>query len=229
MTRYPPNELVDHRSDPHAREVLSDWCEDRGWRPTKLGVAIDADADDDAAADDDDDAAADDDDDDDAADAAAADDADDDDDAAAAAADADDADDDDDDADDAADDDADDDADDIQGINKWLREEMDMRDGLKIIRLPGGYYGRSVTRVGWVRRVGGDEYLLLPGSRSIWRTGGERTTLDRLASHGPGDNHQMTAPQVGEEEINRLLTRRALPADEHVWAPHCPKPKDWDR
>jgi hypothetical protein len=102
-----------------------------------------------------------------------------------------------------------------------------MTDGLKILKLPGGYYGRSVTRVGWIRRIGGDEWVLLPGARSLWRTGGDLTSLDRIASHGPTRNHRLTDPQAGQEELHRLLIRRCLPADEAVWQQHCPRPKDW--
>jgi hypothetical protein len=50
------NELTDNRGDPASRMVLEDYERERGWRPTRLGVALsNADADADADADDDDD------------------------------------------------------------------------------------------------------------------------------------------------------------------------------
>lgn len=100
-----------------------------------------------------------------------------------------------------------------------------MRDGIKIIQLPGRY-GYSVTRVGWLRRVSGDEWVLLAGAISLGRTSGERT-VDELASDGPGKDHKLWPPSKGAEEIHRLVIRRSLVADEKAWAKHCPRPKDW--
>jgi hypothetical protein len=100
-----------------------------------------------------------------------------------------------------------------------------MRNGLKIIQVPGRY-GWSVTRICWMRRISGDEYETLPGSRTIVRTGNQRT-LASLASDGPKTDHTLSDPDGGTEEIHRLLIRRSLPANEKVWAKHCPRPKNW--
>lgn len=102
-----------------------------------------------------------------------------------------------------------------------------MRDALVILKLPGGYYGRSVTRVGYLRRIGGDEWELLPGARTLYRTGGDLTPLDRLASHGPTMNHRLTDPQVGVEWVSRTLIRRLFPCNLEVWTKHIERPADW--
>ena len=113
----------------------------------------------------------------------------------------------------------------VVALSTLLLGEIDMHDGLKLIQLPGRY-GYSVTRVGWMRRVGGDEWELLPGAVSIGRTSGQRT-IDQVAIDGPGKDHQLWPPSKGVEEIHRLVIRRSMPADEKAWAKHCPKPKDW--
>jgi hypothetical protein len=77
-----------------------------------------------------------------------------------------------------------------------------------------------------MRRISGDEYETLPGSRTIVRTGNQRT-LASLASDGPKTDHTLSDPDGGTEEIHRLLIRRSLPANEKVWAKHCPRPKNW--
>lgn len=101
-----------------------------------------------------------------------------------------------------------------------------MRNGLKIIQVPGGYGYWAVTRIGWLRRVSGDEWVLLPGARSIIRTQGARN-LDSLASDGPKKDHTLSDASVGPEEVHRLIIRRALPADEKTWAKLCPRPDGW--
>jgi hypothetical protein len=112
----------------------------------------------------------------------------------------------------------------INQLTKALAEDPDMRNGLKIIQVPG-MYSWAVTRVGWLRRVIGDEWELI-GARSIIRTGAART-LDSLAAHGPKDDHRLTPTSEAPEEINRLLIRRSLRADVKVWAQDCPRPSGW--
>jgi len=110
-------------------------------------------------------------------------------------------------------------------ITNLLTGAIDMTNGLKIIQVPGRW-GYSVARVGWLRRVSGDEYVLLPGARTIMRTGTPRT-IDSLASDGPGNDHILTAPSKATEEVHRLVIRRSVRADEQTWAAHCPRPEDW--
>lgn len=102
-----------------------------------------------------------------------------------------------------------------------------MRDGLKVIQLTGAYYGYAVTFVGWVRRVAGDEYELCAGARmALRKSSSEPATLDRLANEGK-KHYTLADATLGPEEINRLLVRRCIPADEKVWAKDCPCPADW--
>lgn len=102
-----------------------------------------------------------------------------------------------------------------------------MKDGLTLIQIPGRY-GYSVTRIGWLRRVSGDEWELMPGARSIVRTGSWRT-LDSLASDGPKQDHRLTEPSKLAESVHRLLIRRALYASTEAWAKECPQPEGWGR
>ena len=203
-------------ANPQARAVTEDALLESGRSLSWLGwvltrpadAAADADADDAAAADADA-ADADDDDADDADDAAAADDDADADDAA-------------DDADDAAADDAA--ADDAarRNINRILRG-AEMREGLVLLQLPGRYW--AVTRIGWARRVEGDEWELL-GARTIVRTG-QAEPLDKLASRGIGTTHRLNDASEAPELFHRLLVRRCLVANEKAWAKNCPRPADW--
>jgi hypothetical protein len=230
------NHLYDNRCDPDVRAVLEDWERSRYRTSTiaRLGFALafmdadDADAVGDVAADAvaaaagaSADAAADDADGDGGADAAA-DDADDGDDAAA------------DDADggdgaDAADDVADDDVVDIRAINSRFSEEPDMSPGLKIVQIAITYY-RAITFVGWLKRVSGDEYVLV-SPRIITRKSGQEWSwngMRELAANGPGKKYQLSDKDDADpEELHRLMIKRSIPADEKVWEKHCPKPADW--
>jgi hypothetical protein len=101
-----------------------------------------------------------------------------------------------------------------------------MQDGLKIITLAGGYYGRSIVRIGWLRRITGDEYVLVYPA-TVLRTGNaDYGALDRIAVKGPGDTHKLTDLSDGVEEIHRLLVRRSIPCNAKAWANYCPKPKE---
>jgi hypothetical protein len=101
-----------------------------------------------------------------------------------------------------------------------------MRDGLKIIVLPGSRY-YNVVRIGWLRRVSGDEYELV-NARTVVRTASyEAGGLARLASHGIEKRYKLSTADEGVEEIHRLVIRRSMPATEKSWAKDCPKPKGW--
>jgi hypothetical protein len=100
-----------------------------------------------------------------------------------------------------------------------------MNDGLKVIQVPGRY-GYSATLVGWLRRVGGDEWELLPGARVVGRVGAG-IGLGGIAAKGPTSDYRLFDPSETVEHIHRLVIRRALACNEKVWAKHCPKPKGW--
>lgn len=103
-----------------------------------------------------------------------------------------------------------------------------MIKGLKILQFAGGYYGRSVTVVGWLKPIGGDEYLLVNGCTIIRNGQWELGAIGRIAKEGPGDTHRCSAPSTSDEEVHRLLVRRSWQADEQVWSVACPKPAGWD-
>lgn len=98
-----------------------------------------------------------------------------------------------------------------------------MREGLVLVVLPGRYW--SVTRVGWARRVAGDEWELL-SAVTVTRTGAP-VALDALASGGLPPTHTATKPSEASELLHRLTVRRVFVANEMAWAAHCPRPKEW--
>ena len=103
-----------------------------------------------------------------------------------------------------------------------------MRDGLVLVQFPGGYY-RNVTRVGWLRRVEGDEFELF-GAVTVWRESGsfDPAGLEKLAAGGLGKGYRASEPSPVAELAHRLTVRRVLRADEKAWARTCPKPKGWE-
>ena len=103
-----------------------------------------------------------------------------------------------------------------------------MRQGLTILQVTGGYYGRAVTLVGWVRRVRGDEFEMLPGHVTVWRSSGQfaKNGLDTLAAEGPGKDYETSKPALVVEQLHRLLVRRPKPCVEAAWK-LVPRPKDW--
>ena len=222
----PPSPLMRQGwGDPESRSVILDWYEQQGADAARtmrafwfIYAAADA-ADADAA---------------DAADADAADAADADADAADAAdadADAADAADADADAADAADADAAADAAAAaDAIKRSQPLEVDMTPGLKIIQISITNY-RAITFVGWLRRLYGDEFELLPGARIITKKPGlawDWNGIDNLAAGGLGKDYQVTPPMKMREELHRLGNiRRSKPANEESWRPHVPRPADW--
>ncbi len=203
-------------SDPVFRSVLEDQDLASGHRPTKWGIALELIA---VAADDGDAVAV-------AVAAAVAADAGDAATAVVAGADAADAV-----ADDVVVDDAADAACDAKSINQnliLLLTGEDMRTGLTVLQVTGAYYGYAVTLVGWMRRVGGDEYELMPGHVTVLRKGERHPNgLDRLAAHGPGDDYSCSEPAEMVEQLHRLLVRRPKPCNEKAWKKIVPRPHGW--
>ena len=221
----PPDALLLRRSEPGPRAVLEDWWRDRGWRgfegrlsrpPRLLVPAAAADADTTATAEAD---AADAD-----ADAADAD--------AAAATDA---------ADTAADADATAEAEadaatdattttDAADAADLLLEEKRMHAGLTVLVSQGTYYG--LIRVGWLRRVEGDEWELV-GARVLVRASGWRTSdgylaLSEAAAQGPGTAWTLLPASAEPEPVWRGHMLRPIVADAEAWAVECPRPPEWE-
>lgn len=105
-----------------------------------------------------------------------------------------------------------------------------MREGLVFMVSPGAW--RILCRVGWLRRVEGDEWELV-NCRSVIRTGGyDSDGLQKLAQcRGEIKNHTLGLISKIAEPIHRLQMIRPLPIpreDWESWEAHCPKPKDWE-
>ena len=90
-----------------------------------------------------------------------------------------------------------------------------MREGLVLIQVPGRYWG--VTRVGYVKRVEGDEWEFR--GVTVIRTGTTRTLAD-LAANGPGGDHDVSAVDALPELLHRFTPRRVLVASEEAWGKH---------
>lgn len=103
-----------------------------------------------------------------------------------------------------------------------------MREGLNVVQVTGAYYGYAVTLVGWLRRVSGDEWEMLPGHVTVMRTGKrDLSGLDKLASGGLANRYRASEPAKQPESIHRLLVRRVKPANEEAWRSVVPRPTDW--
>lgn len=102
-----------------------------------------------------------------------------------------------------------------------------MRNCLMVVQVPGLYY--RVTMIGWVRRIKGDEYDILPGARTIIRNrNASPRTIASLASAGPQDDHTLSTPSDGVEFAHRFGLFRPTPANHEAWIAHCPMPTDWN-
>ena len=103
-----------------------------------------------------------------------------------------------------------------------------MSPGLKIIQIRVSYY-YCVTYVGWVRRVAGDEHVLLPGARLIQRSGSiEWSGLDQIAADGPNKRYKLHPPTREEIELHRLTVLPPRKCNAEAWRKECPCPVDWN-
>ena len=107
-------------------------------------------------------------------------------------------------------------------FSRMLAKEIDMREGLKLIKLPG-YYGP--VRVGWLRRIDGDNYELLAGSVLVIRTSGSRA-LAELAADGPLKDHKLTDKAGTAHDINEFRVWQAIDCGD-AWREFVPQPKEW--
>lgn len=104
-----------------------------------------------------------------------------------------------------------------------------MEPGLHLVQISiTNYY--SIVIVGWLRRIRGDEYELVPGARIITRKPGEPADwngFDDLATKGPGKKYKLHPAMKAAEPLHRLMIRRSKSADEKVWTKDCPRPEGW--
>jgi hypothetical protein len=114
-------------------------------------------------------------------------------------------------------------------LSRSLLEEPNMETGLHLIQISVTHY-RALTIIGWLRRVRGDEYELVPGARIITRKSGESADwngFDDIASKGVGKKYKAHPAMKAPETLHRLIIKRSKPADEKVWAKECPRPEGW--
>jgi hypothetical protein len=120
------------------------------------------------------------------------------------------------------------DCDDVLGFNLFQSVDFDMlHDGIYLLRLRGGWYGRGIPVIGWLRRVGGDWWQLLPGARVVARRDDDMTSIAVLAGSGPTSSHVMRDPSTAVEIVNALGILRIFIADEAAWSKDCPRPAGW--
>jgi hypothetical protein len=114
-----------------------------------------------------------------------------------------------------------DDATEASNHNRYWKG-AEMREGLVLIQVPGRYWG--VTRVGWARRIEGDEWEL-HGATTVVRTGAP-VQLDVLAARGP-DGHRCSPVAEVPELLHRFSPRRVLVANVEAWAKHVGPRPEW--
>ena len=98
-----------------------------------------------------------------------------------------------------------------------------MRNGLYLITTPSGG-SVAVLRVGWLRRVEGDEYELV-NARTPLR--GEYTTTFDQAQNIPPKNWKWTEPLVRPLQLHRFQIRAPVELDEKGYAKLFPRPEGW--
>lgn len=98
-----------------------------------------------------------------------------------------------------------------------------MENGLYVLRLRGGWYGRGISRVGWLRYKIGDWWELLPGACRVRRLNSDMTELGDLAVRGLTPNHFLGKPQPGIQVIHVVNLMHIFPADRSAW-PQLPMP-----
>ena len=100
-----------------------------------------------------------------------------------------------------------------------------MRNGFYLWAQPSG--GVVVLRLGWIRRIGGDEYealhLVTPK-----RGGDYETMLADVAIDGPPKKWAFTRALPRPSPLNRFHILGPVSLDPKQWAKVCPRPDGWD-
>lgn len=99
-----------------------------------------------------------------------------------------------------------------------------VRNGLFVWAQPSG--GMAVLRIGWLRRVAGDEYEAL-SMVTPKRAGDYQTMLADLAIDGPPKAWTFTRPIPGACPVNRFAIQGPVPLNPSQWSKISPRPKDW--
>ena len=100
-----------------------------------------------------------------------------------------------------------------------------MKNGLYLFTQPSG--GVTVIRIGWIKRLEGDEYEVL-NSVTPKRAGDYETMWSDVAIDGPPKKWSFTRPIPGGCPITRWQILGPVPLQESQWTKLCPKPKDWE-
>jgi hypothetical protein len=99
-----------------------------------------------------------------------------------------------------------------------------MKEGLYVWSQPSG--GVVVLRIGWIRRVEGDEYeaqhMVTPK-----RNGDYSVMLADLAIDGPTKKWDYTRPLPRPSPLNRFHIFGPVSLEPSQWSEICPKPKGW--
>ena len=102
-------------------------------------------------------------------------------------------------------------------------KEHDLKNGLRIVSIPGGYY--PYVLVGWLRRVAGDDWEMV-SARVISRFGANQQ-LAVLAEKGPAKDTKLLEASTQPEDFHRLLINRSIRCNPESWAAACPRPLAW--
>lgn len=104
-----------------------------------------------------------------------------------------------------------------------------MREGLMILLTRGTYY-RGLCRMGWLRRIEGDEWEII-GSRVLTRTGNVVPLRELAEGEGKLPGHKLGKPAKTPESVHRLHMVRNIDVpreDWEKWAKDFPMPEGWE-
>lgn len=102
-----------------------------------------------------------------------------------------------------------------------------MKPGLYLYAMPSG--SRVVLRIGWLRRVPGEDADEYESLHDVTPRRGELQTMpfEACVLDGPPSNWKYTRPL--NRPAPRLRAQILMPAelDPELWAEICPEPGDW--
>ncbi len=101
-----------------------------------------------------------------------------------------------------------------------------MEPGLFLVRMRGGWYGRGIPYVAWLRPHRGDWWHMI-GARRIERRNSDLTSVDSLATKGPTKNHVIQPASQAIEVVHVMTSFLRVYRAGDIWIQHCPRPADW--